>query len=124
MAERQAESLEVIVCEFRQYVGVNGVDAKRLFVLLEPEASQPTGDVQGGSPETGSTPEPVSLSQNRNDRCHGLKTRQGARSLAPLPLWRTCIASAPRASAPRVNRSSDAIVRLLQMEVRFRVSTN
>jgi hypothetical protein len=28
--------------------------------------------------------------------------------LAPLPLWRTCIASAPRASAPRVSRSSDA----------------
>ena len=45
MTERQAEFLEMLVHEFRQDIGVYRVLAKGLFVLLQPEASQPLRDV-------------------------------------------------------------------------------
>ena len=50
-----ADILQILGGQFRQYCGVDRVVAKRLFVLLQPETVEPRRDVQARLPSRSST---------------------------------------------------------------------
>ena len=58
MAEQHTELLEVGIGQLRQDFRVDRVVAKCLLVLLEPEASQPSGNVHTSSPKAEFGPQP------------------------------------------------------------------
>jgi hypothetical protein len=49
--ETDAEVLQVVSRQLRQYRSINGVVAKRLLVLLQPETAEPCPDVHARLPD-------------------------------------------------------------------------